>query len=66
VREDIPNTRFLEEQIMKKLLNISVNTASKAVEISNRLNLDGRLNWVDKFIVDYSGKAEYVIWYEAI
>jgi len=51
---------------MKKLLNISVNTASKAVEISNRLNLDGRLNWVDKFIVDYSGKAEYVIWYEAI
>lgn len=51
---------------MKKLLNITVNTAGKAVEISNRLNQNGRLNWIDRFIEDYSGKATYIIWYEAI
>lgn len=51
---------------MKRLLNITVNSAAKAVEISDRLNRNGRLNWVDKFIVDYSGKTEYIVWYEAI
>lgn len=51
---------------MKKLLSIEVNSAVKAVEISNRLNRNGRLNWVDRFVLDYSGKAKYIIWYEAI
>lgn len=51
---------------MKRLLNINVNSASKAVDISNRLNRNGRLNWIDKIILDYSGKATYIIWYEAI
>ena len=51
---------------MGELLNISVNSAKKAADICDRLRRNGRVSWIDKFIVDYSGKADYVIWYRAI
>lgn len=48
---------------MKKLMDITVNSSSKAKRILENLKAQGRIAWTEKFY-HFDG-AEYVIRYEA-